>query len=47
MVYACDHTSYRDGGISPGQCTEPPALCTFFFLTVVHCAAGVDVGADV
>jgi len=21
---------YRDGGISPGQHTQPPALCTFF-----------------
>lgn len=37
--------SYRDGGISPGQRTHPPALCTFF-LAVVHCAAGVDVGTD-
>jgi hypothetical protein len=37
--------SYRDGGISPGQRTQPPALCTFF-LALMHWAAGVDVGAD-
>lgn len=37
--------SYRDGGISPGQHTQPPALCTSF-LAVVHLAAGVVVGTD-
>jgi len=37
--------SYRDCGIILGQRTLPPALCTFF-LAVVHCTAGVDVGAD-